>query len=117
MIKPRALSEVLSSVCQKGIIAAIISSTEGALLGHAGGSENEAHIHSAILGSIWSAYEKQGHIGKSILVETEDNSIFTIKITPTLTLGLIANTSVSLGILRHTGIALKEFLEGPLQQL
>ncbi|KAI9164575.1 hypothetical protein H9P43_008434 [Blastocladiella emersonii ATCC 22665] len=117
MIKPKALSEVLASACTGGVTSALLVHSDGSLLAYAGPSERDAHVHGAIAANAWSVYDKNGTPMVSMLVQIEDGAVFTARVTPVLALCLVAGADVELGVLRQKGLALREYLEGPLKQL
>ncbi|KAL7752315.1 hypothetical protein RI367_002361 [Sorochytrium milnesiophthora] len=121
MIKPKALAEVLSQACTGGVHTALIANNEGSLLSFSGSSERDAHVHAAIAANVLNIYDKnnKSQVGgvKSMTVELEKGKILTLKLSPTLTLSLIANDEVELGLLRAKGLALQKYLEEPMKSI
>ncbi|BFZ17806.1 hypothetical protein BsWGS_20845 [Bradybaena similaris] len=122
MLKPRALSEVLSQANTGGVGSTLLLNSEGSLLAFAGFGDRDASAAGAIASSIWTSFQKSGQYSlddgklKCVLVECNQGKVAITKVA-NLLLCLCAKESVSYGMLKTKIEAMAVYLEEPLSQV
>ncbi|XP_005101597.1 ragulator complex protein LAMTOR2 [Aplysia californica] len=122
MLKPRALSEVLSQANTGGVESTLLLNSEGSLLAFSGFGDKDASASGAIASNIWASFQRSGQISLDdskldcVLVECEQGKVAITKVA-NLLLCLCAKDGVNFGILKAKIAAMATYLEEPLSQV
>ena len=142
MLKPRALTSVLSQANTDGILSTFLFKQDGTLLAYSSVDKgwflslfllvlilrdlitdcSDPRVVSAISSKIWNLYEKSGRANLNedklefLLLDCEEGHIGVAPVNSTL-LCLCGDKSVGFGMIKSKSDALVKFLEEPLSQV
>jgi len=123
MLRPRALTSLLSQANTDGVQSTFLFKQDGTLLAHASAPScnGEPRVMSAIASNIWAIYDKSGRASLSedslemLLLDCEEGRLVLVPVNRVL-LAVLGGQGVGAGMLRAKGEALARILEEPLSQ-
>ena len=124
MLKPRALTAVLSQANTDGVHSSFVFRHDGTLLAFSSvrSDSSDPRVVAAIASKIWGVYEKSGHSAldqktlEMLLLACDEGHVGVVPVHHTL-ICLIGDRDIGFGMLKAKADALVRFLEDPLSQI
>jgi len=127
MVKPAALTQLLSNANTGGVLGSLLLNPEGSLLAFSGPADRDARVTASLASNVWAGYcpaspdrppdrtSEQPSL-RAVLLQCEEGRVCVAPCGPLLVC-VYSDTSVGFGLLKAKTLALAQALATPLQRV
>jgi len=131
MLKPSALTHMISQANTAGVKGSLLLNSEGSLLAFSGPADRDARVTASIASNVWASYSKLGMRYRApsplaplspedklecVILNCKEGRVCVVPVAGLL-LCLYCDTTVGFGMLKAKTLALAASLEQPLLQV